>query len=330
MTKRLLGALAVASTVVVFVSVDLVAQAPAARTSAVGESWSPPRTPDGQPDISGVWSNATYTPFERPEDLGEREFFTPEEAEALAKRRLDALHNQPRDSIHYDDAIWMSERTPRGMTSLRTSIIVEPKNGRLPPMTDDGRRRDAERRQARQQRGPADSAQTRGLSERCIIWQHEGPPLLPTGYNSNLQIFQGAGYVVVMHEMMGDARVISLDGSPRLGSAIRKYRGDSRGRWEGNTLVVETTNFTDRTAFRGASEHQRVIERFTPVDAETLLYEFTVDDPHTWATPWRGEVPMMRSEDRIYEYACHEGNYGIANILRNQRAEDAAASPSTR
>ena len=305
------------------------AQAPAAaaaRPTAATRSWTPARTPDGQPDISGVYSTATYTPFERPKDLGDREFYTPEEAAAIAKQRLDALKNQPRDAIHYDDELWMSEKTPRGMTTLRTSIITSPSNGRLPPMTPEGQKRNAERNAARKQAGQFDSVQSRGLSERCIIWQHEGPPIVPTGYNSNLQIHQGPGYVVIMNEMMRDPRVIPLDGRPHVNQAIRQIRGDSRGRWEGNTLVVETTNFTDKTAFRGASESQRVIERFTPVDAETVLYAFTVDDPKTWTMPWSGEVPLKKSDGKLYEYACHEGNYGIRNILSAQRAAEAQAA----
>ena len=306
------------------------APAPGARTAAA-KPWSPPRLPDGQPDISGVYSNATYTPFERPANLGDREFYTPEEAAAIAKQRLDALHNQPRDAVHYDDAIWMSEKSPRGMTTLRTSIITEPKNGRLPPMTDEGRKRQQERQAAAKARGGAlDMAQNRSLSERCIIWQHEGPPIVPTGYNSNVQIHQGIGYVVIMHEMMRDPRIIPLDGRPHLTPALRKLRGDSRGRWEGNTLVIETTNFTERTAFRGASEAQRVIERITPVDKDTLSYQFTVEDPKTWAAPWSGEVPMIRTEDKMYEYACHEGNYGIRNILSAQRAAEAEAAGAAR
>ena len=298
---------------------------PASRTNAAG-SWTPPRTADGQPDISGVWSNATYTPLERSADLGDREFFTPEEAEALAKRNLDRLHNQAADSVHYDDAIWMSEKAPRGMTSLRTSIIVDPKNGRIPPMTEEGRKRQAERQTARRGVGQFDSAQARSLSERCIIWQHEGPPILPTGYNSNLQILQGPGYVVIMHEMMRDPRIVPLDDRAQPASALRAYRGYSRGRWDGNTLVVTTTNFTDTTAFRGASEDQVVIERFTPVDPETVLYRFTVEDPKTWAVPWSGEVPLKRSPDKLYEYGCHEGNYGIANILNAARVAEANGS----
>jgi hypothetical protein len=304
-------------------------QAPALTgSSTTAESWTPPKLPDGQPDISGVYSNATYTPFERPNDLADREFFTPDEAEAYAKARLDRLHNQAAagtgeaSSVHYDDAIWMSERDPRGMTTLRTSIITSPSNGRLPPMNAEGQRRAAERTAARRGIGQFDSAQSRSLSERCIIWQHEGPPIAPTGYNSNIQIHQGAGVVVIMHEMMRDPRVVPLDGRPRPGPEIRALRGISRGHWEGNTLVVETTNFTDRTNFRGASKDQRVIERFTPVGPDTVRYQFTVEDPNTWDVPWSGEYPLIKTPDMLYEYGCHEGNYGIVNILNGARVAE--------
>ena len=318
---RVTGVMAVLAVTLAFTDVRTTAQnTPAARARATS-SYSPPRLPDGQPDIQGVYSNATYTPFERPANLGDKEFFTPEEAAALAKARLDDLRDQPSDT-HYDDAIWQSEKEDRGMTSLRTSIITEPKNGRLPPMNEEGRRRNAERDAARKKVDPFQSAQTRSLSERCIIWTHEGPPILPTGYNSHLQIIQGPGYVVLMHEMMRDPRIIPLDGRPHLSPAIRQYRGDSRGRWDGNTLVIETTNFTSVTAFRGASDAQKVIERLTPVDAKTVRYQFTVEDKKTWDVPWSGEVPLIRSEDQIYEYACHEGNYGLPNILRAQRVAE--------
>jgi hypothetical protein len=324
MTLRILGIAAIAASTVL-ASAHVTAQAPAARTTRAS-SWTPPRTIDGQPDISGVYSNATYTPLERPAEFKDREFFTPEEAAAFAKRRLADLEDQPADDVHYDDALWQSEKTPRGVTSLRTSIIIEPKNGRLPPMNEEGQKRQAARAAARKGIGQFDSAQARSLSERCIIWTHEGPPILPTGYNSHIQIMQGPGHVVVMHEMMRDPRIIPLDGSPHPGPEIQKLRGDSRGRWEGNTLVVETTNFTDTTAFRGASPSQRVIERFTPVDPETVLYEFTVDDPKTWSVPWKGEVPLRKTDDKLYEYACHEGNYGIRNILNAQRVAEAEAA----
>ena len=329
MTVRFLGIAAIAASTLL-ATAHLVAQGPAPRTTAASGSWTPARTVDGQPDISGVFSNATYTPFERPADLKDKEFFTPAEAAEYAQRRLKAQEEQPADAIHYDDALWMSEKTPRGLTSLRTSIIIEPKNGRLPPMNEEGQKRQAARAAARKGVGQYDSAQARGLSERCIIWQHEGPPIVPTGYNSHVQIMQGPGHVVIMHEMMRDARIVRLDGTPHPGTAVQKLRGDSTGRWEGNTLVVETTNFTEKTAFRGASDSQKVTERFTPVDADTVLYQFTVEDPKTWSTPWKGEVPLERSNDQLYEYACHEGNYGLPNILRAQRVAEAEAARGPR
>ena len=320
MTKRWLVALAVVTTVGLSASSYVLAQAPAAaRTNAAAATSSIPRTADGKPDLQGYWTNATYTPFERPAELKDKEFFTQEEAAAWAKRGLDRLVNQPADAVHYDDAIWMSEKRPRGVTTLRTSIITDPANGRMPPMNAEGQRRAAQRAEQRKRVGQFDSAQSRGLSERCIYWAHEGPPLLPTGYNSNLQIVQSPGEVVVIPEMMPVARIIPVNGRPRVGPEIRYLRGDSRGRWDGDTLVVETRNFTDKTAWRGSSEHLTVTERFTLVDPDTIRYQFTVDDKATWDVPWSGEYPMHRTSDPIYEYACHEGNYGIANILRAAR-----------
>ena len=284
-----------------------------------------PRTADGKPDFQGSWSTATYTPFERPAELKDQEFFTPEQAEAYAKRQIERQSEQPEDQAHYDNSIWMTEKNQRGMTSLRTSIVVEPKDGKVPPMNAEGRRRNDERAAARKLVDIYESAQTRGLSERCIYWAHEGPPLLPTGYNNNLQLAQSPGEFVIIPEMMPVARVAPLDGRPHLAAAIRNVRGDSRARWDGDTMVIETTNFTDRTAFRGSSESLKVTERLTLLDADTIRYQFTVEDPHTWDTPWKGEYLMKRTNFPMYEYACHEGNYGMANILRAHRLEEAKA-----
>ena len=287
--------------------------------------FSPPRMPDGHPDMQGYWTNGTYTPLERPTEFGTKEFFTQEEAIAYAKRRDDQLRAQPRDNIHYDDAIWQGEREVKGLTSLRTSLIYDPPDGRIPALTAEGQKRTEARAAARKLMGPADNAQMRTLGERCIMWPHEGPPMLPAGYFPNLQIVQGPNQFVVMQEIIHNARVIPTDGRPRLGDAIRHYRGESRGHWEGDTLVVETTNFTDATQFRGSSSTLKVTERFIMIDRDTIQYRFTVEDPATWARPWSAEIPMIRTEDPIYEYACHEGNYGLPNILRAQRVADAAA-----
>ena len=290
----------------------------AGRTGAAA-SWTMLRTADGKPDMQGTWTNATYTPVERPAEFKDREFFTAQEAADYAKRALTRFLSQSDDDAHYDNSIWMSEKAVKGLSTLRTSIVVDPANGRLPAVTEEGRKRGEARAAERAKVGIFDSAQTRGLAERCIYWAHEGPPLMPTGYNSNLQIVQAPGAFVIIPEMNPAARVVPFDGRPHVGQPIRTLHGDSRGRWDGDTLVVETTNFTDRTAFRGASEHMTVTERFTLVAADTIRYQFTVDDPHTWATPWSGEYPMTRTTDAVYEYACHEGNYGMPNILKGQR-----------
>jgi hypothetical protein len=318
--KKTLGTLA-AVTLALFVSSALVI--------AQGKPKAIPRTPDGKPDMQGYWTNQTFTPLERPAELKGKEFFTGEEAQAWAKRGLDRLANQDDSVPHYDDSIWMLEGYKKG-AMLRTSIIVDPPDGRIPPVNAEGQKRAQQRAAARKQQGGAfDAAQNRGISERCIYWTHQGPPIMPTGYNSNLQIWQEPGHVVVIPEMMPMARVIPLDGRPHVGAAIRPLHGDSRGRWEGDTLVVETTNVQDRSAFRAASENLKVVERFALIDPDTIRYQFTVEDRATWDRPWSGEYQMQRIEGPLYEYACHEGNYGIVNILRGARQEEAAAG-STR
>ena len=326
MMSRLLGSAVTAAAVAVLLAAQLGAQStPKVRAHDAGgrAAYSPPRTADGRPDMQGYWTNGTYTPLERPAEFGTKEFMTREEAAAYAKRRDDQLRAQPRDNIHYDDAIWQSERDVKGLTSLRTSLIYDPPDGRIPPMTAEGQRRADARAAERKLRGPADSAPARALSERCIVWPHEGPPMLPAGYFPNLQIVQGPNVFVVMQEIIHNARVIAYDDRRPLGHAIRQYLGEPRGRWEGDTLVVETTNFTEATQFRGSSSALKVTERFTMLDRDTIQYRFTVNDPTTWARPWSAEIPLLRTEDPIYEYACHEGNYGLPNILRAQRVADA-------
>jgi hypothetical protein len=326
--KRTLGTLAGFTAVLGLASVLLAAQGPArqqtaaaARTSAAATT-AIPRSPDGKPDMQGYWTNQTFTPLERPAELKDKEFFTPEEAAAWAKRGIDRLENQDDSVPHYDDAIWMLEGYKKG-AMLRTSIITDPADGRIPPMTAEGQKRAQERAAARKGVDPFGSAQARGLSERCIYWAHEGPPLLPTGYNSNLQIVQAPQNFVVIPEMMPVARIVPLDGRPKVGSDVRAYRGDSRGRWEGDTMVIETTNYREATAWRGASPNLKVTERMTMVDRDTIRYQFTVDDPSTWSRPWSGEYTMHRVEGPLFEYACHEGNYGIVNILRGARQAEA-------
>ena len=284
--------------------------------SALGQSDKAiPRLADGKPDMQGYWTNQTFTPLERPAQYKGKEYFSAEEAAAFAERALEDVKDVPRGEqvksdadIHYDDGIWLLEGYKKG-AMLRTSIITDPADGRIPPLTAEGQKR----------------AQARGLSERCIYWAHEGPPILPTGYNSNLMIVQAPGVFVTETEMMPVARAVPLDGRPKLASAIRGYRGDSRGRWDGDTMVIETTNYSDKTAWRGASENMKVVERLTMTSPTTIRYQFTVEDTTTWTRPWSGEYEMHRIEGPLFEYACHEGNYQLPSILKGaRRAEEAA------
>jgi len=296
----------------------------APQTPAVAQKWTPPRTPDGRPDMQGFWTNATFTPFERPSSLAGKEFFSDEEAAAFEQKRLEEENNQPQDDIHYDNVLWLREKLPKVLSNRRTSLVVDPPDGRVPPQTPEARQRAAVRAEARKTSSPSD-VKSRTLTERCIIWPHVGPPMLPAGYNSNLQIVQTPGYVMILQEMIHDARIIPLDGRPHLPQTMRRWMGDSRGHWEGDTLVVDTTNFTDRTNFRGSSEALHVVERFTRVDADTIRYEFMVDDPTTWARPWTAALDVRKFPDPIFEYACHEGNHDLEFLLDWARTEERAA-----
>jgi len=297
--------------------------------AAGSANWTAPRTPDGHPNLEGFWTNAGVTPLERPKDLGSKEFYTAEEAAAHDKHELndrtswDRLGNQA--TVHYDmTQFGLDVSKVKVALSLRTSLIVGPE-GRIPPLTEEARKRRAEQTVVR--RGHEfDSAQDRPLQERCIVWGIEGPPMLPAAYNSNLEIVEGAGYVSILQEMIHDARMIPTDGRPHLPSNIRQWLGDSRGHWEGDTLVVDTTNFTNRTAFYGSTESLHVVERFRLIDPNTILYQFTVEDPATWTKPWSAELPLARIDGPIYEYACHEGNEGMPNTLSGARAAEAAAA----
>jgi hypothetical protein len=290
-----------------------------------------PRMPDGHPDLQGYWTNDSYTPLERPAEFAGKSHFTPQEAEAFVRGRLDRLENQSRTDVHYDDAIWQKENYDKE-SNLRTSLINSPADGKLPALTEEAKRRDAAAAARQQGQGVADSAQVRSLGERCITWGNVGPPMLPPTYNANFQILQTADQAIIRHEMVHDVRLIPLDGRPHASPGVRYLNGDARGHWEGDTLVVDTTNFTDRTPFRGSPQNTRqdirtsdrlhVVERFTRMDADTIKYEFTVEDPGTWVAPWSGEVPIRHFEGPIYEYACHEGNYGLPNILRAARVAE--------
>jgi hypothetical protein len=284
------------------------------------------RTPWGDPDLQGLWTNATITPLERPADLAGKSVLTEQEAAEYEKRTNQARDADSRaggtdaDLGRAYNQFWY-DRGTRVVETRRTSLITDPPDGRVPGLTPEAQQR-ADARAAARKRSPADGPEDRSLPERCILWPTAGPPMLPSGYNNNYQILQTTGHVVILIEMIHDVRIIPLDGRPHVPPSIRQWTGDSRGRWDGNTLVVTTTNFTDKTNFRGASERLRLVERFTRVDADTLNYEFTVEDPSTFTKPWSAAIPMTKTDGPIYEYACHEGNYGMTNLLSGARAQE--------
>ena len=301
---------------------------PAAKGAPPASStWKMPRTADGKPNFEGDYMNNTFTPFERPDDLKDKAVFTPAEAAAYAERSIARQKAQPQDNIHYDDFIWMNEGKLRSVTSTRTSIVFDPPDGKVPPVNAEGQRRAQQRAAARKsQGGQSDRVQNRALSERCFIWPHEGPPMLPVGYNAAMKIVQGPDTIVIIQEMTHNTRVIPLVPKPALAESFRHWSGDSRGWWDGDVLVVETRNYNDRTAWRGSSQNLKVTERFTMPDADSLRYQFTVEDAATWDRPWSGEITIPRADGEIWEYACHEGNYGVRNILSAARADDAKAA----
>ena len=268
-----------------------------------------PRTPWGVPDLQGIWDNRTITPLERPRDFAGQE--TLNAAEAAAYEALTA--EQRVDDRYYWD------RGTRTVADRRTALISDPVDGRVPPLTPEGQRRFETGRS--QGLGAADE---RNPSERCIT---RTVPRLPGLYNNNYQILQIPGYVVIFMEMIHDARIIPLDARPPLPDGIRQWNGDSRGRWDGDTLVIETTHFTGKTNFRGSADNLHLVERLTRVDADTIDYRFTVTDPTTWTRPWTARIPLNRNDGPLYEYACHEGNDGMAGILVvNRNLEKAEAA----
>jgi hypothetical protein len=293
--------------------------------------WTQPRTVDGQPDLQGIWTNSTITPLQRPRELANQEFFTEQEAAAYEKKTLADLDTDRRDGPSEDDVnrSYNELFRERGgvVRTRRTSLIIDPPDGRIPKLTPAGEKLQAERAAERRQRGPADSWTDRNLAERCIT---RGAPKLPGGYNNNFQIYQTRGYVTIYHEMIHEARVIPLDGPPHLSPNIRLWMGDSRGHWEGNTLVVDVTNFNHKIIGNnfnccGASgENLHIVEHFTRVSDTMIDYRYTVDDPSIYTRPWTAQVPMSKAEGPIYEYACHEGNYALEDILKGARAEEAA------
>ena len=306
----------------------LVALAP---ISVAAQTLAPPVTPWGAPALQGVWDFRSLTPMERPEDLSGSEVFTAEEAAQFA---ADTIRRRSRDNdtsdrvVPYND-FWFDEGT--SVTTDRTSLVIDPSDGRVPAKTPEAVQRQSALEQAR--RGVSNHEPTPGgfvedlgpggLQVRCILGFNSGPPMEPSAYNNNLQLFQTPDTVVLFAEMNHNARIVPLNGEAHVEDSVRQWTGDSRGRWDGDTLVVETTNFLRETNFmQGAtSPHLTLIERFTRVDADTLQYDVTVDDPAVWTRPWTYSVPMQRNAEPVYEYACHEGNYGLFNILAGAVAE---------
>jgi len=306
------------------------------RAAIAQTSSSVPRTSEGRPDLGGVWDFGSVTPLQRPAALAGQEFLTDEDVSALeAQAAAGTVDRAPRagDPGSYNQ-FWMA-RGSKVAGTRRTSLILDPSDGQLPGYTAVGEARMAARADARRRNaGPED----RDVDERCILGFNSGPPMLPGAYNNLVQVFQVPGYVVILNEMVNDARVVPLDDRPPLPSQMRQWKGDSRGRWDGDTLVVETRNFRDIGTAHPAPNMERLealgpdlhlTERFSRRDADTLLYEFTVDDPTAFVQPWSAELTMTQTDDTLYEYACHEGNYGLFNILAGAQAEARDALETT-
>jgi hypothetical protein len=353
MRRRYLTSIAVAAALLLafIVPAQLEGQAQAGLTKAV--SWSKvPRTPDGKPDLQGVYNAATLTPVERPKDFAGRLFLTEAEANKLSGGELSRVENRAQPSSPDRNAppvggnvggynnFWID----RGSRILqidgkwRSSLIVDPADGLIPAQTEEARRRNAGARGSVVRptsdalenaettgAGAFDDVELRPLGERCILGfgSTSGPPTLPNYFYNNLkQIVQTPDHVLIQVEMVHDARIVRMN-QPHLPSTIRRWMGDSVGRWEGDTLVIETTNFTNKTRFRGSSENLKVTERLTRTDEKTILYQFTIEDPSTWARPWSGEYTWVATDEPMYEYACHEGNYSMIGILKGERLLDA-------
>jgi hypothetical protein len=335
--------LAAACTLVAFV---VLAPNPVAgqERPAGGDGWTAPAMPWGDPDLQGIWDFRTITPMERPAELAGKAVLTAEEAadfEARENRRLnrDLVDPEKGGAIYPPESeggvvpyneFWY-DRGNALVEDRRTSLIVDPPDGRIPPLTAAAAER-AAARSAYLREHSADSWEDRSLGDRCIVGFNAGPPMVPSAYNNNVQLLQTPDYVVILNEMVHNARIVPLDGRPH--GDIPQWVGDSRARWEDATLVVESRGFGDEVGLRGgATANLQVVERFTLVGADTLRYEFTLEDPETWTRPWTAVVPMKRTPGPMFEYACHEGNYSMAGILGGARAEEreaATAAPGSR
>ena len=317
-------------TVVALAGVSLVpvllrAQAAATPAGTTAAKWTPLRTQWGDPDLQGIWNNSTTTPLERPSKLGARQVLTDQE---IAERDEDAARSlaaapRPGDPGSYN-AFWFEQ----GKSLKQSSLIVDPADGRLPPRTAEAERaRAAMVEYARAH--PADSWEDVNLGTRCLT---RGAPKLPSAYNNNFLILQAPGYVTILQEMVHEVRVIPLDGRPHLSQRVRQWMGDSRGHWEGDTLVVDTTNFNEKVVNNsynccpGGGANLHIVERFRRVAADSVDFQYTVDDPTTWTRLWTASVPMTKSQGPMYEYACHEGNYGMSGILSGARTQEKASA----
>ena len=327
---RVLGVL-VAAGLLAPVSVDAQPSSSSSSSSSSAAA-SVPRMPDGRPDLQGVWDFASVTPLRRPAEMAGKEFLTDEDVSALEAQAAGRVDQPPPPGNPGGyNRFWFADGT-RVVSTNRTSLIVDPPDGQLPAYEADGQARMALRAEARlRNAGPED----RDIDERCILGFNTGPPMLPGAYNNLFQLFQTSGHVVLFNEMVNDARMVPLDGRPPLPSDIQQWRGDSRGHWDGDTLVVETRNFSDIGTAHPAPNMEilealgpelHLVERFSYFDADTLLYEFTVNDPTAFVRPWSAELTMTRVDAVLYEYACHEGNYGLTNILAGAQAEHRAAN----
>ena len=299
---------------------------------AFAQSADAPRTAWGKPDLQGVWDFATLTPMERPAALAGQERLTEEDVANIVARSAQFTELLSERGVGGNtgtyDEFWFDFGSDVS-ADRRTSLVIDPPNGRIPDRTPTARERQTARR-AYLAEHPADSWEDRNLAERCLVGFNSGPPMAPSAYNNVFQLFQTEDHVVILNEMVHDARIVPLDGRDGLDPNVRQWLGSSRGYWDGDTLVVETANFRDETNFRGVTRDVRLVERFTRADAETLLYEFTVNDPRTFVRPWTAEVPMALSPMPTFEYACHEGNYGLEGILGGTRTEEREAAAEAR
>jgi hypothetical protein len=334
MSRRYVVALGVGALVAVVALVASVnAQAPETKTKTKAKSFKLSRTAWGDPDIQGIWNFGTITPLQRPlkGEFANRDSLTPEEVAAINEKEANRASAENRKNLDKEadrDLAYNQEWWDRGVSVGRTSLITDPPDGRLPAYTKEGQERldRLDGGMGGDKRG-FDSYASRALNERCLVYRPV--PVRSSGYNNNSQIVQGPGYVAMLQEQIHETRIIPLDGRPFTSDSIRPWLGVARGHWDGDTLVVETKNFHPDSNYEGSGPNRVVVERFTRTAADQMSYEFTVTDPTTWVRPFTGQMPWRLDKGPLYEYACHEGNYGMVNLLRGERAiEKAAATKS--